>query len=607
LLLVVATCGWFWRHYLKSIQGGKADAPAAGVDRSGHSLFHVQSTRRETSVDRRMEKVDPQSDGWTSEVMSSAAGRQLDRLRRLIEQGAKSVDTSMADLVTAEFTGETSTADSLEIVFDEPMFRVQRLVKGRELKRTRSLSNFLAELLNHNDPAEVAQCSFKVIDIQPRDNGFESRVLVELMQRTSSTMEQKNATWSCTWDASGDLAETGPRLRSITLADYEHVSFKGGNVPLFQDVTSSAIAATDQVLRGIGHWSERLTGIDDMHIYGHHGIALADINGDGFDDLYVCDSGGLPNRVYVQRPDGTAIDFSGASGVDFLESTASALLVDLDNDGDQDLVAATVAGIVFASNDGQGHFTIRNALAGVAEAHSICAADYDNDADVDVYVCVYGPGGAPGGRRGFEASLPVPYNDANNGGRNLLLENQGRFRFVDVTQQRGLDQNNRRWSFAASWEDFDTDGDMDLYVANDFGRNSLYRNEKGQFTDVADVLGVEDMAAGMSVSWGDYNRDGRMDIYVGNMFSAAGNRITYQRRFVNGRESAVASGIQRMARGNSLFAAQPDGSFADVSESAAVTMGRWAWSSLFTDLNNDGWQDLVVANGYFSNDKADDL
>jgi hypothetical protein len=148
---------------------------------------------------------------------------------------------------------------------------------------------------------------------------------------------------------------------------------------------------------------------------------------------------------------------------------------------------------------------------------------------------------------------------------------------------------------------------MDLYVANDFGRNSLYRNEKGQFTDVADVLGVEDMAAGMSVSWGDYNRDGRMDIYVGNMFSAAGNRITYQRRFVNGRESAVASGIQRMARGNSLFAAQPDGSFADVSESAAVTMGRWAWSSLFTDLNNDGWQDLVVANGYFSNDKADDL
>jgi hypothetical protein len=98
-----------------------------------------------------------------------------------------------------------------------------------------------------------------------------------------------------------------------------------------------------------------------------------------------------------------------------------------------------------------------------------------------------------------------------------------------------------------------------------------------------------------------------MDIYVGNMFSAAGNRVTYQRKFNASRKSADTSAMQRMARGNSLFQQGPDGVFRDASEEAGVTMGRWAWSSGFVDLNNDGWEDLVVANGYLSNPKTDDL
>ncbi len=98
-----------------------------------------------------------------------------------------------------------------------------------------------------------------------------------------------------------------------------------------------------------------------------------------------------------------------------------------------------------------------------------------------------------------------------------------------------------------------------------------------------------------------------MDIYIGNMYSAAGNRVTYQRRFLGGRSPASSSGIQRMARGNTLFMARPGGAFADVSQTAGVMMGRWAWSSKFADLNNDGREDLVVANGYITNVKPDDL
>ena len=164
---------------------------------------------------------------------------------------------------------------------------------------------------------------------------------------------------------------------------------------------------------------------------------------------------------------------------------------------------------------------------------SICAADYDADGDLDVYVCGYNVRKQDATNRGLP--FPVPYHDANNGGRNVLLRNEGNFRFVDVTREVGLDENNTRFSMAAAWEDFDNDGDQDLYVANDFGRKNLYQNNGGHFTDIAAAAGVEDTGSGMSVSWDDYNRDGLMDLYVGNMWSSAGNRVTYQPKFATGK------------------------------------------------------------------------
>ena len=202
---------------------------------------------------------------------------------------------------------------------------------------------------------------------------------------------------------------------------------------------------------------------------------------------------------------------------------------------------------------------------------------------------------------------PMPYYDANNGGRNTLLRNDGSFRFSDVTQQTGLEQNNTRYSLAVSWEDYDNDGDLDLYVANDYGRNCLYRNDGGRFVNVAQQLGVEDMSAGMSICWGDYNHDGWMDMYVANMFSAAGNRITFQRQFKSSVDPTVRKAFQRHARGNTLFENDGKGGFRDVSVQAGVTMGRWAFGSRFVDLNNDGWDDLVVANGFISADDSGDL
>jgi len=118
---------------------------------------------------------------------------------------------------------------------------------------------------------------------------------------------------------------------------------------------------------------------------------------------------------------------------------------------------------------------------------------------------------------------------------------------------------------------------------------------------------VEDISPGMSIDWGDYDNDGLMDIYISNMFSGAGNRITFQDRFQTSADEETRGHFQRFARGNALFQNKGSGKFTDSSVEAGVTVGRWAWGSRFADLNNDGWQDLIVANGFFTQEDTSDL
>ncbi|MEK6677402.1 MAG: VCBS repeat-containing protein [Planctomycetota bacterium] len=201
----------------------------------------------------------------------------------------------------------------------------------------------------------------------------------------------------------------------------------------------------------------------------------------------------------------------------------------------------------------------------------------------------------------------MPFHDANNGPSNHLMRNDGNDRFLDVTREVGLDVNNARFSLAATWADYDNDGDPDLYVANDFGRNNLYRNDGNHFVDVAATAGAEDQAAGMGASWSDFDLDGDFDLYVSNMFSSAGRRIAYQPQFKEHVADQLRQQIQRHALGNSLLQNQGDGTFRDISDSAGVRMGRWSWGSKFIDLNNDGYDDLIVPNGFLTNDRKDDL
>jgi len=297
------------------------------------------------------------------------------------------------------------------------------------------------------------------------------------------------------------------------------------------------------------------------------------------------------------------------SGTGWLDDGHAALFLDLDNDGDQDLVIGMRDGVLIQQNDGTGKFTVKAAkLTPTGPPYGLSAADYDQDGDLDIFAaCYYQRATAA---KNYTFARPVPYHDAENGAQDMLLRNDGNWVFTDAAKASGIVES--KFSYAPSWEDFDDDGDQDLYVANDFGSNRLWRNDRTPegtvvFHETAAEAGVQDTAAGMSSAWGDADNDGRMDLYVANMFSSAGNRIAFQDKFQSSASDAERHLLQRHARGNSLFHNKDGSSFSDVSESAGVTLGRWAWSSRFGDLNNDGREDLYVANGYITQEDPHDL
>ena len=151
----------------------------------------------------------------------------------------------------------------------------------------------------------------------------------------------------------------------------------------------------------------------------------------------------------------------------------------MDNDGDQDLVLATGTRPLLFVNDGTrplraGRRRVplpTQPLQGVLT--SMAMADYDRDGFLDLYLCVYSYFFGAGEDK---AGTPMPYYDARNGPPGVLFRNDGSGRFVDATQEAGLDAGNDRYHFAAAWADYDGDGWPDLLVANDFGVKNLYRN-----------------------------------------------------------------------------------------------------------------------------------
>ena len=577
------------------------------VENSEKSPTNFSSNSENTSISSKTDSKskwnaidNPSEDGWKTEALAEYANKKLKQLGDLFFN-----DGTLETIITSDFSTDPLSPKELKTMLSKDSIIIQSADIQSNTKKE-GAEHLQKELIStRNQTSELPEeryIKFKIvgIDLKSDQETFNTKVLFNINYKTNSNIVQKNAVWSINWKG----LDEHTKISDITIQSFSQ-AIRQKAFPLFTEITESVIGEnscyTTQLAHGMNHWLTRAPVRAMLNRFGTPGISIGDVNGDGLDDFFLCQEPGLPNRLFIQQKDGKALELSKEWGVDWIEDSRSSVIADFDNDGDQDLAVACYGMVVIANNNNQRGFEPVTVLRTSWSTSSLAAADYDNDGLIDLYVCAYV--NEDNGDSIGTGSNEFVYHDAENGAANTLFKNTtkdtGNLSFIDVTEQVGLNINNSRWSFAASWEDYDNDGDQDLYVANDYGRNNLYNNDKGKFTDLASETDSEDSASGMSVSWADYDRDGNMDLYVSNMFSAAGNRITNQKQFKNSTQQSVRERFRRFARGNTLLR-NTGQIFQDTSLSAGVNMGRWAWGSNFIDFNNDTFPDLIVANGYLT-------
>ena len=332
------------------------------------------------------------------------------------------------------------------------------------------------------------------------------------------------------------------------------------------------------------------------------GLSVVDVDGDGRLDIYASRSS--YNLFLRQTPEGTFVEQGHAWGLDNEGNSRGAVFADFDGDGDHDLVLANQdlkkfpgTTLLFFRNTGKKFEPYTQQAFGASwkgPLTQISVADVDGDDDLDIFVGSYAD------RTDIE---PNHFIDANNGGQNLLLINQGNLRFQNKASERGLTHTG--WSYAAGFADYDDDGDVDLYIANDFGRNHLYLNNgKGFFEEKGEEAGLDHRGAGMGVLWADFNHDSKLDLYVANMYSNAGSRIAPYAQKQNDR---VREAMLLAARGNSLYLNLGNGKFQEETNQRGVRDAGWSWGALAMDYDRDGDEDVYVANGYHTGTVKDDF
>ena len=587
---------------------GTSAPDTVAAESSARTYRYHRTYRVPPSLESVLLHLEPGHDAFPEEKTAEELAGRLKELAELLRQRPARAAEAAERLLAAEFKGAhltsadeaASGSPSLEI------FRARGLPSALVLDRA-TFRGELSALVSGFEGVQTAELLITAIDAETGlAPAARTTVRFDLAgDARGGGRAQRLGHWQMRWRRGADGAW---RVTEWTALDDLRSRAAG---PVFTETTAAALggnaAFRRQLVPGLDEWAARLDAVFMPRGMGHHGVSVGDYDGDGLDDIYVSQPEGLPNRLFRNKGDGTFEDVTEAAGVGVLDRTSQALFADVDNDGDQDLILLTRTGPMLFRNDGKGHFTrdadafqFKRGLQG--SLTSAAMADYDRDGFLDIYLCAYG---YFIGVSEDKAGPPDPYHDALNGSPNVLLHNDGHGRFVEVTDEVGLDVNNDRFSFAAAWGDYDGDGWPDLLVANDFGRKNLYHNEglvdgKVHFKDVAAAAGVEDYGAGMSAAFVDFDNDGRLDVYTGNMWTAAGQRVTAAPGFKPDAPPEIREIYRRHTRGNSLFRNRGDGTFEDVTLAARAEFGRWAWSSDAFDFDNDGWQDLYVVNGMFT-------
>lgn len=588
-----------------------ADAPSAAETKAGGGL----------PTDNGSDLPSVLADEWTSEVQAEAALTQLRRLGDVLAD---------AGTIPPDAEGELFDRCLLPPLRPEPRgttnlrgVRVERFRSRPEsIGRTPPAAAFEAFLAPHcvsNGDDEAGghgqrsgakfplRFDFRVAGILCNSaTDFVTDVIVRVGSGAAESRVQQNARWAVSWvwqQEAGNREQTAkaapglpipgwPRIVSILVMEYDELHAAGAMLAVAPRSESSRdpvpVSGSRPMARGL-----RLSD---------HGIAIGDVNGDGLEDVYVATGAGQANQLLLQQADGGVRDAAREAGVDWTDDTGGVLLIDWDNDGDADLVAATGATIVFYENDGRERFVLRHAQLGAGPGRfgSLAAADFDLDGDLDVYAC-----------RSFdwldEGPTPRPLFNASNGPADVLLRNEGPRGFSDVTAAVGLDAGNHRFSAAAAWTDYDGDGDADLFVSTEFGSGRMFRNDGGRFVDVTATSGLDRPAIGRAACWADFDGDGDLDLFAGNVFSPEGSRIVFQPRFMAECDPASRVAMQRLPQGNALYINQGNGTFLNRADESGVRIGGWTSGASPIDVNEDGLEDLIVTNGFVSGTRDEDV
>jgi tetratricopeptide (TPR) repeat protein len=585
--------------FSREIQEWPADATAGEI----HLRPHYP---QESPLAAVMRLVQPGLDGYLTEKYAIEIESQLGQWGQILCAGGDA-GAALARFVDARLEASDFAAPKEKTLRSAFGLTVIKRDFGETAPQTRA--SFLSRVTAWiGDPQRWETAEFELYEIEETASSpitLRTDIRYDLVAlRPDGRREERVGSWEITW-RSAEQGWTAQRW----LARQE--TFSVMEQPAFVDVTAQALGTTEswkaQMLFGADYWRTALDGAVGVDVYGNNGVAAGDFDGDGFDDLYVCQPAGLPNRLYRNRGDGTFEDVTARAGVGVLDNTACALFVDFDNRGLQDLLVVCGTGPLLFINQGSGTFALKRDAFRFARAPEgtfthAAAADYDGDGRLDLYFCTYQY------YLGLDQyHYPVPYYDARNGPPNCLFHNEGEHAFVETTERAGLGQNNR-YSFACAWGQAGPSGKPDLFVANDFGSSQLYRNNgDGSFTDVSEQAHVEGVGAGMSCCWHDFDNDGRQDIYVPSMWEAAGQRVAEQAQFHSHAPEKIRALYRRHARGNALYRNRGDGTFENMAQNAGVEMGRWSWSSDFWDFDHDGFADLYVSNGYVSGADRNDL
>jgi tetratricopeptide (TPR) repeat protein/peroxiredoxin len=576
--------------------------------------FHLQPRyRTERPLDATLRKVQAGLDDFITEKYADQIAAMLAEWSASLLQHPRETQ-AIAEVLADDFSGISLKPAESRVVRSSSALQVRqnKFASQATLRRDKFLQEWQS-ILGTFSSIMTADFQITGIDATSTEGAssqlprrLQTRIRYEIVGTGAGFYrEQRVGAWDLVWEpsSSGEF-----RVRSWRALDETQTH---SNSPIYVDVTSTALGGNSsysaQMLHGTDYWRTVLDGACGIDIYGHNGVSVADIDNDGYDDLYVCQPAGLPNRLYRNCGHGAFEDITESSGLGILENTACALFADFNNQGRQDVIVVRANGPLLFLNEGGGKFrqepdAFRFASPPQGTFTGAAAADYDGDGWLDVYFCLYAYYQGSG-----QYKYPSPYHDAQNGPPNFLMRNQRDRTFRDVTAASGLNQNNTRYSFCCGWSDYNRDGWPDLFVVNDFGRKNLYRNNgDGTFSDVAAQAGVEDIGAGMSVSWFDYDNDGAEDLYVGNMWTAAGERVATQEIFKKESSKEVRFLYQKHAMGNSLLHNR-GAAFDDTTNSSGVGMGGWAWSSDALDFDHDGFPDLYIANGMVSGPSRQDL